>query len=302
MTGVQTCALPIWVTHVCPVFYSYCERQGLPTGNWKKAKFPQDSTKRQQKDIKKMSDSFVIQRGVLYKLGPRDRLLLAIPANQRSDLLFSVHDSLTAIHPGKTKTMLKMYDQYWFPHMARTVRDYISRCGSCQRKKNPKVPVRMPLKNQYAEYPFHVLAVDFQGPLTQTKSGNKHILVWTDHFTKWTEMEATMDQLASTVAKSYINRIFCRFGAPKVLISDRAKNFLSDIVAEINKLMGVDHRKTTPYHPQTNGACEIRNKSIGNMLSHIVNERMTGMTTWVLFNWHTTPLVIRWSMPRHTCC
>ena len=238
-----------------------------------KAKFPQDSTKRQQKDIKKMSDSFVIQRGVLYKLGPRDRLLLAIPANQRSDLLFSVHDSLTAIHPGETKTMLKMYDQYWFPHMARTVRDYISRCGSCQRKKNPKVPVRMPLKNQYAEYPFHVLAVDFQGPLTQTKSGNKHILVWTDHFTKWTEMEATMDQLASTVAKSYINRIFCRFGAPKVLISDRAKNFLSDIVAEINKLMGVDHRKTTPYHPQTNGACEIRNKSIGNMLSHIVNER-----------------------------
>ena len=86
-------------------------------------------------------------------------------------------------------------------------------------------------------------------------------------------MEATKEQHASTVAKSYINRIFCRFYAPKALISDRAHYFLSDIVADINKLMGVYHRKTTPYHPQTNGVCGIRNKSIGTMLSHIVNEQ-----------------------------
>ena len=72
---------------------------------------------------------------------------------------------------------------------------------------------------------------------------------------------------------SYINRIFCSFYAPKALISDRANYFLSDIVAEINKLMGVYHRKTTPYHPQTNGACGIRNKSIGTMLSQIVKEQ-----------------------------
>ena len=65
-------------------------------------------------------------------------------------------------------------------------------------------------------------------------------------------MEATSDQLATTVARVFIDRIFCRFGAPEVLISDRAKNFLSDTVAAINRILQVDHRKTTPYHPQPN--------------------------------------------------
>ena len=66
---------------------------------------------------------------------------------------------------------------------------------------------------------------------------------------------------------------FLRLNAPKGLISDRAKNFLSDIVAEINRLMGEDHRKTTPYHQLANGACKIRNKYHGNMPSQIVKEQ-----------------------------
>ena len=122
--------------------------------------------------------------------------------------------------------------------------------------------------------------------------------MWTDNFTKRTEREATKEQHDSTVAKSYINHIFCRFYAHKALISDRTYYFLSDIVAEINKLMGAYHRKTTPYHPQVNGACGIRNKSIGTMLSRIVKEQHD--------DWDDLRFVqlahIRWSMLYHTRC
>lgn len=178
---------------------------------------------------------------------------------------------------------MKLQSQYWWPHMNRDVTDYINQCDSCQRKKNPKLPMRVPLKNQMATEPFEILSVDFQGPFVLSDRGKKHILVWTNHFTKSIEMETTVDQSALTVAKSYINRIFCWFRASKVLISDRAKNFLSDVVKEINKLLKVDHRWTTPYHPQCNGQVEVYNQSIAHMISHVVNDTHTDWGTFVPF-------------------
>jgi hypothetical protein len=191
-------------------------------------KHPADMTKRNATRVRTDCETFTIQDGVVYKKHG-DELLLAIPVCKRKDLLYSAHESLMSLHPGVTKTMLRLRDKYWFPGMQREVEKHIAECGSCQSRKNPKLPIRVPLKNQMAEFPFQVLSVDFQGPFVESESGMKHILVWTDHFTKWCEMEPTKDQLATTVAKSYVERIFCRFGASERLLSDRAKNFLSEI-------------------------------------------------------------------------
>ena len=236
-----------------------------------KKKFPVDTTKREMSVIKEKSLHFKMIKGVVYRV-KGDKLLLAIPASQRQDLLYSAHESLMAMHPGLTKTMLKLSDKYWFPHMRKEVGRHIARCGSCQQRKDPKQPIRVPLKNQYASSPFDVISVDFMGPLTPTDSNKRNILVWTDHFTRWCEIQATEDQLASTVAQSYVERIFCRFGCSRVLLSDRAKNFLSEVIENINTLLQVEHRKTTPYRPQTNGLSEVTNRTIGTMLSHVVAE------------------------------
>lgn len=158
-----------------------------------KSKFPADASKREISIIKEKSQHFKLVRSVLYRIKD-GRLLLAVPATQRQELLYAAHESLMSMHPGLTKTMLKLSEKYWFPGMRKEVGRHIAKCGSCQHKKNPKLPIRVPLKNQMAERPFQVLSVDFQGPFVESDSGNKHILVWVDHFTKWCEMEATTDQ------------------------------------------------------------------------------------------------------------
>ena len=247
-----------------------------------KGRYPPDASKRASRLIRKESEDFELLRGVLYKKVDNN-LRLAIPVSQRKNLIWASHDSLTALHQGVTKTLLKLRSQYWWPHMTKEVTEYIAQCDSCQRKKNPKVPMRVPLKNQMATSPFEILSVDFQGPFVESVRGNKHILVWTDHFTKWIEMEATKDQTAQTVARSYVERIFCRYGSSRVLISDRAKNFLSDVVREINRLLKVDHRKTSPYHPQCNGQVEVYNRPIAQALSHVVNETHTDWCAYLPF-------------------
>jgi hypothetical protein len=58
------------------------------------------------------------------------------------------------------------------------------------------------------------------------------------------------------------------YGAPKTLITDRAKSFLdSDEWKKFCHIHGIETRFTTSYHPQTNGRVERLNSLIGKMLS-----------------------------------
>ena len=236
----------------------------------KTGKFPPDADRMAKRVIKQRVADFVIKEKVLYRLVD-GRYLLAVPVTMRRDLLLAHHDSLMAMHPGVTKTMLRLKEQYWFPRMRRTVQKHVAECELCQHRKDPKAPIRLPIKNIISEKPMDVLAIDFQGPYTMSSRGMKHILVFTDHFSKWMECFATADQKADTVAKLYVDEIFTRYGASKIFMSDRALNFMSDVIVSINKVLQVEQRRTTPYHPQCNGLVEVTNRTIGTMISHFVS-------------------------------
>jgi hypothetical protein len=246
------------------------------------AKFPQDTTRGDHARIKTRAKHFRMIREVLFYVSA-GKPLPAVPAALRRQLLFAHHTSLFGMHQGMTKTIGRLKERYWWPKLRHTVQQYISQCGSCQRHKDPALPIRLPYKFQFATEPWSVLAIDFQGPLPTTKKGNRHLLVFTDFFSKWVEMEATADQTAQTVARVYVERIICRFGTSQVLLSDRAQNFLSAVVASINKLFRVRHKKTTAYRPSTNGLVEVTNRTIKHMLSHFVNDHQDNWDDLVPF-------------------
>ena len=52
--------------------------------------------------------------------------------------------------------------------------------------------------------PMQRVAMDIMGPLPLSESGNRHILVVADYFTKWTEAYPLPDQLASMVARVFV--------------------------------------------------------------------------------------------------
>ena len=113
-----------------------------------KKKFPVDTTKREMSVIKEKSLHFKVIKGVVYRV-KGDKLLSAIPAFQHQDLLYSAHELLMAMHPGLTKTMLKLSDKYWFPHMRKEVGRHIARFGSCQQRKDPKQPIGVPVSVKF---------------------------------------------------------------------------------------------------------------------------------------------------------
>ena len=118
--------------------------------------------------------------------------------------------------------------------------------------------------------PFYMIGVDLIGPLKLTRQGNKYILSIIDYYTKYAEAIALPNQEAETVVRA-LEQVFARHGMPSVLLTDQGRNFESHLVASMCQLFGIEKRRTTAYHPQTDGLCERFNGILKTLLRMRVN-------------------------------
>ncbi|XP_069109495.1 uncharacterized protein [Argopecten irradians] len=155
--------------------------------------------------------------------------------------------------------------------MMKTIEDYISQCDECQRQnhlsKTPSELHPIPVNNKA----FRMLGMDLVGPLRTTSNGNKYIIVLTDYLTKWPEVKAIPTKEASHICDFVIETI-CRHGTPETILTDNGREFCNSINDSLCKSLGITHRLTTPYHPQTNGLTERCNQTLCNALAKYVTE------------------------------
>ena len=59
------------------------------------------------------------------------------------------------------------------------------------------------------------LGIDVMGPLPETETGNKYVLIIMDYFSKWPEAFPMPNQEAITVAEILVKEVVCRFRVPK---------------------------------------------------------------------------------------
>ena len=94
--------------------------------------------------------------------------------------------------------------------------------------------------------------------------------------------------------------IISRFGCPKILVSDRSTHSLNDLISEMTHKFQINHRKTTPYHPQTNSQTERVN---GILLSILRKTVIDSKQNWdiklnaALWAYRTTFKVITHATP-----
>lgn len=53
-----------------------------------------------------------------------------------------------------------------------------------------------------------------------------------------------------------LSSIFARFGAPKQIVSDNGRQFISEEFQTFCNLNGIEHLRTSPYNPMSNGQAE----------------------------------------------
>jgi hypothetical protein len=219
--------------------------------------------------------SYQVQNGVLYKRNydpMGQQWLLVIPKQLRRDILTSLHDAPTAGHLGFAKTYDRIRRKYYWPGMYGTIRRYVSHCRGCQRRKSPpQLPPGQLQPIKPPDTPFFQVGIDLLGRFPTTRDGNRWIIVCTDYLTRFAVTKALATAEATEIAKFMVEEIILKHGAPSVMISDRGRSFLANIVKDINQFCQTSHRLTTAYHPQTNGLTERLNKTLADMLSMYVD-------------------------------
>lgn len=82
-----------------------------------------------------------------------------------------------------------------------------------------------------------------------------------DYFIKWKE-----EEVAKIIAERFLQfswkKIMCRFGLPKIIVSENGTQFASTTIAEIFRELGFQIKIVSIVHPQANGKFESTNKVI----------------------------------------
>lgn len=220
-------------------------------------------------------EKFQLLHGVLYRqnYNPNgSKWVPVVPHPLRRRILEEYHDAATAGHLGFAKTYERIRSRYFWPGLSTTVAKYVSSCTSCQHRKRATTPpagLLQPLPCPSA--PFETIGIDLYGPLPSTQSGCRWIVTAVDHLSRYAETAAIRSGTAVEVAEFILRNIILRHGAPRVLLSDRGRTFLSTIIEELLRASNTVHKTTSSYHPQTNGLTERFHRTLSDMLSMYIS-------------------------------
>ena len=197
-------------------------------------------------------DQLTVCSGVFYRqfLLPNSSTVILqqlVPRVLREEVLSNLHEGTMGGHLGAGKTLSRLKER---PGHYNDVQEWCRNYPDCAQQKTPAPKPRALLQSVKTGYPLQMVAMDIVGPFPESANGNSYILVISDYFTRWTEAYAIPNQEATTIAQKLTNEFF-RFSIPEQLHSDQGRNFESQVIGEVCKLVEVE--KNMLYHPQSDG-------------------------------------------------
>ncbi|OWZ18046.1 LOW QUALITY PROTEIN: reverse transcriptase [Phytophthora megakarya] len=222
-------------------------------------------SKQEVKSCVKIAEQYEVgESGLLYyyvrgdeSTEARDRIMKLVASETlRQDVLHHYHASLEGGHQGIGRTYQRVRRHFHWPGLFKSVQRHVGECVDCETGKDrPTIQGESP-GNIVATYPFQVVAMDHIPSLPASHKGNTELLIWVDLFTGFVIAKASASRTVQTVAESYEEAVFRRFGASETIHHDREPGFMSDFFKAFNKPKGQRQRETLVYRPQANGAAE----------------------------------------------
>jgi transposase InsO family protein len=222
--------------------------------------------------------AYVIRKDLLYRVSydkdGKEIHQLVVPEEMRTKVLKLAHESIMSGHLGIKKTKDRIWKSFWWRDLNGSVTRWVRSCDICQRTISKGRTSNVPLgKMPIIDTPFDRVAVDLIGPIVPaSEKGNRYILTMVDYATRYPEAVALKDITAETVAEALVN-MFSRVGIPREILSDQGGQFLSSVMKEVSRLLSMQQKVTTPYHPMCNGLVEKFNGTLKMMLKRMCSER-----------------------------
>ena len=225
-----------------------------------------------RREMRRLTKHYKIVDQVLWHLTHHreapDESRLAVPKSMILEVLNDAHDKSTAGHFGIRKTLWRVTKHFYWRGYIEDVRNYVKSCKPCQfRKTRTAVLEGWQGSIPVGEDVLRTMSVDLLGPLHFTDNDNKYIITVTDQVSKYAIAIPVNNTLEETIVEQLQIHVFFKFGPPDILISDQGTNLNGRLSKEMYAYWGINHIRTTPYHPQSNGQVENYNHTLAKALA-----------------------------------
>jgi hypothetical protein len=207
------------------------------------------------------------QLKVLYRKEGRIRKIF-VPFHSRADVVASFHKGQG--HLGISQVLEKLRTRYWWPYLVKDVKEWLKECRECQLFGNRQ-------HQAFAEQTVmqstdKILSrwhIDYAGPFPVSRRGNRYIFIAVEDTSRWPVARATSSMTAETTARVFYEEIISRYGVPDEIVSDRGSNFMSDVWNNLMEVLEVKHKRTSAFHPRSNGKVENLVGSIHRIIAKL---------------------------------
>lgn len=204
--------------------------------------------------------------------------LIWVPKDLRSKVVKSVHAHKLNGHRGIRKTTQQVSRYFKFEGIKKWVKKIVSECITCGRAKASRhlpygklQPLPVPIRNWESITFDHIVKLP---PSREPMSGNiwDSIFVVVDRLSKKAYFIPVKESsTAEDLAYVFFRNIYANHGLPNEIISDRGSTFMSKFWQSLMARIGLKHKASTAYHPQTDGQTERINQIVETYLRCYVN-------------------------------
>ncbi|GKT15337.1 Transposon Ty3-I Gag-Pol polyprotein, partial [Aduncisulcus paluster] len=195
--------------------------------------------------------------------------LLCLPESDQDVkklLLSSSHGGKMRAHHGEEETtsFILGLGVTW-KGLRKDVHDHIQECVICQKMRLKQKGIAYS-RSTSTKHPFQTVAIDSLGPLPESTSGNKYIIVCIDCFSRFAVLAPTVSTSAKEAASVLLDRVCFMFGTPRCIRTDQGPQYHNALIESLCEGLDIHHHEVMVYNPAANGIVERSNQEVMKIL------------------------------------
>ena len=170
----------------------------------------------------------------------------------RNWAMASAHQGQVGGHVKFEEALRRLRVVAWWPSMASDLARFIDCCPVCAADRRPEHLALT--KSVHPRVPFDTVQIDLQGPWCPASAeGWRYVFTLICVFTRFCYIRGQPTKTALDTARCFLSIVWELGTFPRVVQSDRGREFVNEIMSEILELLGSKHFTTTAYTKRING-------------------------------------------------
>ena len=243
-------------------------------------------------EARREGSEYAVRDDVLYGLNLQPKAdenpyKIVVPTPLREKILRLGHDK--SGHFSRKKTRDHIYAHFTWPGIGKDIQEYCQKCTQCAKYNSHQKDTQPQQVVPVITSPWRKLAMDVVGPLTKTSSGYRYILTVIDLATRY-PVAVPMRRVDVQTTCTELVEIFASYGVPEEIVHNNGGNFTAQLMEEVLGTMGIQQIRTSPYHPEANGAIERMHGTLKKALKKAGSKASTWdrWLPYVLYTLRTT--------------